>query len=105
MTALNIYKDRTNTYPLSLGINVSDDTLTCEIREGKTSDTTLIATGSITFLTDGEDGECVLTIDDSELDEVTQTKGYLDVKRVTGGEPVPVFATPIRVRFHGNVTA
>lgn len=102
---LVVYKNRTNTVPLSLGMDVSGDTFACEIREGKSSDTTLIASWSVAFLTDGSDGELVLTLDDSALDEVTQTKGYMDLKRTSAGEPIPVFAHPLRVRFQDSVTA
>lgn len=102
---LKVYKDRTNTVPVDLGFDVSADTITSEIREDKDKDSTLIATWTVSFLTDGVDGKLILTLDNSLVSAITQTTGYMDLKRVSAGEPVPVFNHPLRVRFQEAVTA
>ncbi len=102
---LKVYKDRTTTVSVDLGFDVSNDTLTSEIRAEKDKDSTLIATWAVSFLTDGTDGKLLLVMDNSNVANVLQTSGWTDIKRVTGGEPVPVFSKPVRVRFQDSVTA
>jgi hypothetical protein len=86
-----------------LGADVSNDSFVGEIREKQNSTSPLIATWDVTFLTDGTDGKLVLTIDDSEAN-ITQKSGFTDLKRISGGEPLPAF-DPIPVKFIETVTA
>lgn len=104
MSDVIVYKNRTNVLRVSLGFDVSSDTFESEIREKASVLTPLIATWTVTFLTDGTDGELVLTCDNSLLGAVTQKSGYMDLKRISGGEPLAVYA-PIRVVFVDTVTA
>jgi len=104
MAEIVVYKNRTNVISVSLGTDVSSDILTSEIREKELVGSPLIATWDVTFATDGTDGELILTMDDSELVAVTQKQGYMDIKRMSGGEPYEVFA-PIKVLFKETVTA
>ena len=99
---LVVYKNRTNIVPVSMGIDVSGDTITSEIR---TASGTLIATWSVAFASDGTDGELVFTLDNSALSSITYPKGLMDIKRVSGGEPLPVFERPIEVEFRDAITA
>lgn len=99
-----VHKGRTNVVPVSLGYDVSTDTLTSEIREEAKISSTLIATWVVGFVTDGTDGEITLTLDDSATAAITQTKGYMDIKRVSAGEPIPVFDSPIEILFKWAVT-
>jgi hypothetical protein len=103
MDDIVVYKNRTNVIAVSLGTDVSADTFESEIREKASITATLIATFDVTFKTDGADGELVLTLDDSELEGVTAKSGYMDIKRVSGGEPYAVFA-PVKVKFQDVVT-
>lgn len=96
-----VYKNRTNVLPVSLGYDVSGDTITSEIR---TQSGTLIATWTVTFDSDGTDGEIILTLDNSALSSVLYATGLMDLKRVRGGEPYPVFAQPLEVEFVDTVT-
>lgn len=105
MKQLTVYKGRTNVLRISLGYDVSTDTITSEIRVEKDFGSTLIATWSVAFETDGVDGELILTLDNSVTALIDKTTGYMDLKRVTGGEPVPVFDDPIEVLFKETVTA
>lgn len=102
---VKIYKNRTNILPVELGINVSADTLVSEIRVDKNVTSDLIATWTVSFLTNGVDGKIVLRLDDSQLSAITQKKGYMDIKRISGGEPLPVFVEPVQVLFVDVVTA
>lgn len=104
MSALNVFKRRTNVVQVDLGMDVSADTFESEIREGKDNTTTLIATWTIAFLTDGTDGKLVLTLDDSVTSTITQKTGYMDLKRISVGEPLPVFNAPVKVLFKEVVT-
>lgn len=98
---LIVYKARTNIITVSLGIDVSADLLTSEIR---TQSGELIAQWEVTFDNDGKDGELILRLDDSATSGIQYDKGIMDIKRVTGGEPVPVFESPIEVVFRESVT-
>lgn len=100
-TKVVVYKNRTNIIPVSLGIDVSDDTITSEIR---TTSGTLIATWAVTFAGDGTDGELIFTLDNSAVSSITYPTGLMDIKRVSGGEPLPVFDRPLEVEFRDAVT-
>lgn len=97
-----VHKGRTNIVTVSLGIDVSDDTITSEIR---TSSGVLIASWVVTFDGDGTDGELILTLDDSVTAAVTYPAGIMDLKRVSAGQPLPVFNRPVEVEFRETVTA
>lgn len=102
---ITVYLDRTNVITLELGEDVSADIFTSEIREEPNSISTLIATWDVTFTTDGTDGSLTLTLDNSVTSAITATGGYMDVKRVTGGEPVTVLSEPLEVVFEETVTS
>lgn len=104
MNEINVYKNRTNIVQVSLGYDVSQDTLTSEIRAGKDVTSDLIVAWDISFDTDGTDGELIFTIDDSASSQISANDGFMDIKRVTGGEPVVVFDGLITVRFKSPVT-
>jgi len=101
---ITVYKNRTNVKQVDLGFDVSGDVITSEIRAGKSVDSDLIATWTVEFVNDGTDGLLTLTIDDSDLTDVTVHRGYMDMKRVSAGEPIGVFTQPIKVRFKDVVT-
>jgi hypothetical protein len=99
-----VYKNRTNTIPVNLGIDITGDTITSEIRVEEDHTSELIATWTVT-VDDAATGLITLTLDNSLTDEIEVDSGYMDIKRVTGGEPVPVFDRPLQVVFQGTVTA
>lgn len=105
MNQVIVHKGRRNVLPVSLGIDVSGDEFESEIRAGKNRTSTLIATWTVSFLTDGVDGELLLTLDDSVTTDIEKTIGYMDIKRITSGEPVPVFDELLEVLFQETVTA
>ena len=96
-----VHKGRTNTITVSLGFDVSGDTLTSQIR---TPSGTLIAEWDLVFDGDGSDGELILTLDDSVTADITQSKGLMDIKRIVNAEPVAVFDKPVEVEFREVVT-
>lgn len=97
-----VYKGRTNLITISLGIDVSLDTITSEIR---TQSGTLIATWGVAFDFDGTDGELVLTLDNAITAGIVYSSGLMDLKRISGGEPISVFENPVEVEFRNVVTA
>lgn len=103
--AIVVHKGRTNIVTLDLGIDVSADTITSEIRTKPEQDAPLVAEWVVTHETDGTDGKLVLTLDDIFTSQITVASGFMDVKRVSGGEPLPVFDRPLEVEFRGTVTA
>lgn len=101
---ITVHKGRTVIVPVSLGRDVSGDTFVSEIRVDKHSTSSLIATWDISFETDGTDGELILKLDDGVTSLITKSSGYMDLKQVTGGEPIPVFNEPLEVLFRDSVT-
>jgi hypothetical protein len=97
-----VYKGRTNIVTVSLGIDVSDDTISSEIR---TAAGALIATWDVTFDGDGSDGEVILTMQEYVSAAIAYPTGIMDLKRISGGEPLPVFEQPLEVEFRETVTA
>lgn len=102
---LKVFLGRTNVIPVSFGTDVSSAAFASDIRVEPDSTSTLIVSWVATFLTDGSDGEVVLTLDDADLAGVTAKKGYMDIKRIEGGEPYPVVDEVIEVYFQKPVTA
>lgn len=100
-----VHKGRTNIIQVDMGMDVSADTITSEIRAEPERDSLLIATWEVAFATDGTDGELILTLDDLDTAQIKASGGYMDLKRVSGGEPLPVFEKPLEVEFQGTVTA
>lgn len=105
MKQIIIYKGRTNVIPISFGFDISNDIITSEIRTDKKSTSPLIATFDFAFESDGTDGKGSLILDNSVTSGITRTIGYMDVKRVSNGEPLPVFDEPLEVIFKFPVTA
>ena len=105
MNQITVFKGRTNVVPVSLGYDVSNDILTSEIRFGKDRDSELIATWNVSFATDGVDGELILTLDDSTTSAIVRSVGYMDIKRMSNGEPLNVLDDVIEVLFKETVTA
>jgi hypothetical protein len=99
-----VHKDRTNVIQINMGIDVSDDTITSEIRSEPSVDSPLLAIWTVDFLTDGTDGKLVLTLDNSITQDISASSGYMDLKRVVSGEPMVVFDRPLEVDFRGVVT-
>jgi hypothetical protein len=99
-----VHKGRTNVVTVSLGIDVSADTITSEIRSEPDQSAPLLMTWTVDFLTDGEDGELVLSVDNVITAGIQANSGFMDLKRVIGGEPFAVFDRPIEVTFRGTVT-
>jgi hypothetical protein len=99
-----VHKGRTNTIRVNLGIDVSADDLSSEIRSEPDQEAPLIATWDVSFVNDGKDGQLLLVLDDLVTGDIKANSGYMDIKRITGGEPVPVFDRPLEVTFRGTVT-
>lgn len=104
MTAvLNVYRGRTNVVPFDLGVDVTGDTIVAEIRATPEPTSDLLATWTVS-VTDEATGVGTLTLDDSVAD-VAVDRGWTDILRVTGGEPVSMFDEPLRVVFVDMPTA
>lgn len=99
--AVLVYKDRTTRVTVGLGMDVSDDIITSEIRT-KAGD--LIVEWTVEFDSDGTNGELILTIDNALTTDITAETGEMDFKRMSGSEPLPIIARPIEVQFIKSVT-
>lgn len=104
MTApIIIHRGRTERVTVRLGYSVASDVITSQIRVGISPSATKIADFVVTVTPDGR--TIYLDLDNSVTENITQTGGYMDIKRVTGGEPVNVLDSPIPVVFRNVVTA
>jgi hypothetical protein len=104
MNKIIVHKHRTNKITVGLGMDISADTITSEVRVQEDPESDLLMTWTVTVL-DGATGELELSVDDSTTAQITVDKGYMDLKRVSSGEPLPVFDRPLEVEFRGVVTA
>lgn len=100
-----VYKGRDNVVRVHLGIDVSADTFTSEIRSEPSQEAPLIATWDVAFETDGNDGKLLLTMDALTSGQIQANIGYMDLKRVSGGLDLAVFEKALEVAFRGTVTA
>ena len=105
MTHITIVRGRTKTLTVKLSYPVDGDTLTSQIRVNQDPTSQLIATWQVDFKTDGTDGELVLTLDDVVTAAITQSMGFMDIKRVSDGEPLDVFDERLTVVIVNPVTA
>lgn len=107
MATIKVRRGRTNVKMIFLGRDVSADTFVSEIKADKLGVGPVIAAWDISFLTDGTDGKLVLTLDDSVVADIPASikKGYMDVKQITGGEPIPAHDGVITVKFLATVTS
>lgn len=104
MKQIIVHKGRSVILPVSVGFDISTDAVTSQIRVSKKHDSELIATWSVEFLTDGTDGELLLKLDNAVTAAIDKSVGYMDIKRITGGEPVNLFDDPLEVVFKDTVT-
>jgi hypothetical protein len=101
---IQVDKDRTNTVLVDFGYDISNDTITSQIRKNRNSASTLIAEWEVSFITDGTDGKLKLVLDNSVTSSIFETHGWMDFKRVTNSEPLSMIKQPIRVIFQDVVT-
>lgn len=107
MNPVTVRKRRTNIIEVVLAYDVSQDVITSQIRKGQSVTSELIAEWDVRFKTDGTDGTLILTLDDSVTSTpkvVNAVVGYMDLKRMSGGEPLPVFENALMVMFKEAVT-
>jgi len=101
---LNVYTDRTNTVAVDLGVDITGDTITSQIRLEPKPSSTLLATWTVA-ITNAVLGTLTLTLDDSVTTTITASNGYMDIKRMVSGEPIPVFDQPLEVIFIDAITS
>lgn len=99
-----VHKGRTNTLTVNMGMDVTADTITSEIRSEPDQNSPLIATWTVTKTNGGADGELTLKLDDLVTSQIRANSGYMDLKRIHNGEPLAVFDQPLEVTFRGTVT-
>ena|SRR5688572_15868031 len=101
---IRVYKGRTTVVTVNLGINVTGETFASEIRTEPDVNSALICEWDITIV-DAPTGKLRLELDDLVTGQVTVDSGYMDIKRTSGGEPLPVFDDVLEVSFLGVTTA
>jgi hypothetical protein len=103
-SSVTIFKGRTTILPVNVQYDVSQDEISSEIRAGTNPESPRIATWTVRFATDGKDGNLIFTLDNSQTEGITYRTGYMDIKRVSAGEPFNVTEDPIPVVFRNVVT-
>jgi len=99
-----VHKGRTNIVIVDMGMDISTETYTSQIRSTPNQDATLIAEWVVTFETDGTDGKLKLVLDDLATSQIKATSGFMDLKRMISTEPFAAFDKPLEVTFRGTVT-
>lgn len=101
---IKVRRGRTERVTVYLPYSVAGDEVTSEMRAGLHRGAKLIATWDV--VVDEEDGRKIyLTLDDSDTSGIVETTGYMDLKRVTGGEPVQILENPLLVLISDPITA
>ena len=98
-----IQKGFSNTIPLVLGYDTTGDIISSQIRSGPSQDSPLIANFEVSAV-DATKGEYTLYLDDTFSSQIAVDRGWMDIRRETGGEPIPVFEEPLEVIFKGTIT-
>lgn len=98
-----VHKGRTTILNVKMGMNVTGDTFTSEIRAEPDQGSPLLATWVVT-ISNAATGDLRLTLDNLVTSQIKATSGYMDLKRMSGGEPIAVFDRPLEVSFRGTVT-
>lgn len=99
-----VHKGRTEILQVNLPYDISRDTILSQIRVGPSSNTTLIAEWSVRNRTDGTDGQLIFTLDSEITQNITVYEGYMDILRISAGEPLCVNSDPIKVIFRNGIT-
>lgn len=106
MDQIIVTRHRTTKVQLSLPYDVTGDTISSEIREDDDPESTLLATWDVSLVSaEAGHSELVLTIDSAAANQVEKELGYMDLKRLSGGEPLNVFDGVLEVLFKDPVTA
>lgn len=101
---IRVRRGRTERVTIFLPYLVTGDEITSQIRSGLSVNSSLIAEWTVNI--DPEDGrKLYLTLDDSDTAGIVELVGYMDLKRVTGGEPVQVLDYPLLVEISDPITA
>lgn len=98
-----VHKGRTCTLQVDLGIDITGDSITSQIRTEPNVESPLLAEWDVTVDV-ASTGKLTFVLDDTETASVSVTSGYMDIKRVVGSDAVPVFDEPLEVTFRGVVT-
>lgn len=96
---IDVHRFRTTVHKISLGFDVSGETIRSEIRETSSPTSALIATWEIEVIGGGSTGELRLSLDNSVTKHINHKIGYMDILRESGGEPYSVLDDPIQVCF------
>lgn len=100
---IEVHRGCTEVIELNLGHPLGDDTYTSQIRVGQNPTSELIATWTVE-VRNANNGILSLKLDDSVTAAIEQSYGWMDVKRVSNGEPL-FECDPIPVVFKNVVTA
>lgn len=99
---INVYRGRTVTVPVTLAHVISeDDVFTSDIRVDRHFESELIASWTVVY---SNPREITLMLDDAVTALVEVDEGFMDIKQLKDGEPIPVFDEPLKVVFKNPVT-
>ena len=104
MKTIRVYKNRTNVLLVRFGRDISADEFSSQIKEDKTSSSEVVVAWAPSFETDGTDGVLRLVLSNELIATITKSIGYMDIKRMSAGEPLPVFKELIEVHFKETIT-
>lgn len=103
-----IHRGRYNIKLVNLNRDISTMTpgtdFKAQIRATENHTSELIAEFTITFEDDGSDGVLRLTLDDSITSLITHDRGFFDLMRIEGGQPISEFDEALPIEFRGMPT-
>ena len=103
MSTVDVHKHRTTELHVILPYPTENDIFTSQVRKGRSQATEVIVEWNVSK-SEESSNKLILVIDDELASTITETTGYMDIKRVTAGEPLAVFNDPILVTFKDVIT-
>jgi hypothetical protein len=104
MDQIVVHRGRTVVVPVSVSYDLSGSTITSDIRKTRKASSDLIASWDVSFVTNGFDGDFLLTLLHDVTETIVDEIGYMDIKRVIDGTPTNIIDTPIQVMFVDAIT-
>lgn len=98
-----VWKHVNNEITVNVGFDLGTNTVKSQIRTKPTRDGVLVADWVVDVV-DAAEGELKLSMTETVSGGITVEKGYMDLVRLVGTEPWPVFDAPLEVSIRDVVT-
>lgn len=103
MNKVIVHKYRTNKITVGLNMDITGDEIQSQVRTQRDPTSDLLMNWTVTVIDDAT-GELEFEVDDATTAQIEVDSGYMDILRISSGEPLPVLDRPLEVEFRNTVT-